>query len=293
MAPASLADIKWRMLNLATNLILHPSGFWVTPNDQILSYPPDGNDRCFEVEDSSFWFQHRNAVVTDVLKRFPPGDTIFDVGGGNGCVAAAMEKAGYETVMIEPGPQGAANAVKRGLSRVICATVDAAGFKPQSMAAVTMFDVLEHIEDDKGFLEAIHPKLKVGGRLYLTVPAYQTLWSVDDVEAGHFRRYVRSNLRKVVEASGFDVEYLTYFFWLLPVPLLMLRTIPTKLGLRKTVKQDAIVREHQGTGMPGRILRTMLNWERGRISKGKLIPWGASCLLVARKKELTDGNLNQ
>jgi hypothetical protein len=62
-----------------------------------------------------------------ILRRFPPPGMLFDVGGGNGFVAAALERAGWQTVVVEPGRRGAENARARGLSRVVCATTDTAG----------------------------------------------------------------------------------------------------------------------------------------------------------------------
>jgi hypothetical protein len=49
-----------------------------------------GDSDCFALEDSSFWFAHRNACLLAVLRQFPTIGPFFDVGGGNGFVAAAL-----------------------------------------------------------------------------------------------------------------------------------------------------------------------------------------------------------
>ena len=37
-----------------------------------ISYPEEGNEGCFEVEDQSFWFQHRNDCIRELVRSFPP-----------------------------------------------------------------------------------------------------------------------------------------------------------------------------------------------------------------------------
>ena len=92
---------------------LTPHGIWTAEPATAYSYPEDGNDLCFSLEEESFWFKHRNAVVTEALRRWPPGG-MFELGGGNGHVASALERAGWPTVVVEPGRRGAENARSRG-----------------------------------------------------------------------------------------------------------------------------------------------------------------------------------
>lgn len=58
-----------------------------------LSYPENGSDSCFAVEDESFWFQHRNVVLRHLVQQFSPEGVFLDVGGGNGCVTKALQDA--------------------------------------------------------------------------------------------------------------------------------------------------------------------------------------------------------
>jgi hypothetical protein len=61
-----------------------------------------GNEACYQIEESSFWFKHRNACIEAAVKCHPPrsGGPIFDVGGGNGFVARGLMRAGFETVFL-------------------------------------------------------------------------------------------------------------------------------------------------------------------------------------------------
>jgi SAM-dependent methyltransferase len=276
------ADTRGSVSEIATNLELGEHGIWFSKGKSNISYPSEGNAACFEIEDDSFWFQHRNRCITSVVHGFPPAGTIFDLGGGNGFVALGLQQRGWRSIVVEPGITGAVNARKRGLE-VICATFEDAHFRLHSLPAVGLFDVLEHIEDGGQFLRMLGERLIVGGRIYLTVPAYRWLWSAEDVSAGHFRRYTLSSLARVLGQSGFDVEFASYIFSPLPVPILLKRTIPTLLGRRKTENFDEAIREHRGGSSTVQSLAgSVFKWELQRLERKRTIPAGGSCLVVAK-----------
>jgi SAM-dependent methyltransferase len=271
---------------LAGSLERDEHGIWVARTRSAISYPDDGNHLCFELEDRSFWFQHRNRCLLAVMQRFPPPGVFFDVGGGNGFVSLAVQEAGWPVILVEPGPGGARNAAHRGVANVICATLEDAGFVEGSMPAAGAFDVVEHIQDDHAFLRSLARSLRPDGRLYLTVPAFSALWSQEDDYAGHHRRYTASTLRRLLEQTGFQVEYLTYFFSLLPLPVFLLRTIPYKLGVRRSPddRKNRTASEHKAPGGPlNALFNGLLDRELARIRSGRTIAFGGSCLAVARK----------
>jgi hypothetical protein len=72
---------------------------------------------------------------------------------------------------------------------------------------VLMLDVIEHVEDDIGFVRAVVRDLvAVGGWVLVSVPAYQGLFSEHDRALKHFRRYSPRGLRSVLEAAGLTIE---------------------------------------------------------------------------------------
>jgi 2-polyprenyl-3-methyl-5-hydroxy-6-metoxy-1,4-benzoquinol methylase len=81
-----------------------------------------------------------------------PRGAIVDVGAGTGFVASGLRDAGFEVIAVEPQVDGTLIAHRRGLEHVVCGSFDDIGFAPSSIAAVGLFDVLEHIEDDIGTL---------------------------------------------------------------------------------------------------------------------------------------------
>ena len=259
-------------------------GLWVARAQSAISYPEDGNRWCLMLEENSFWFRHRSQAILALLQRCPPPGMLFDIGGGNGLVSLAAQQAGWQTVLLEPGPAGVQNARRRGVGLAIQSTLEDAGFLPGSLPAAGMFDVLEHIQDDQGFLRQVSDLLAPGGRLYLTTPAYQALWSYEDEFAGHHRRYTLGGLSKKLEAAGLQVEFSSYLFFFLPPPAWLLRALPSRLGLRRSVDIEQEVKEHkQPGGLAGRLLEALLRFELKRLQAGKRMPFGGSCLVAARK----------
>jgi SAM-dependent methyltransferase len=272
---------------VSTNLELSPSGVWTARSVSPVSYPESGNDTYFAIEDSSFWFRHRNACILEAARLFPPPGTVFDIGGGNGFVARALQDAGWDVVLVEPGPMGAANAVRRGVRQVVRAAFGDAGFKACAIPAMGLFDVLEHIEDQHEFLASLEGCLIPGGRLYITVPASGWLWSREDLHAGHFRRYGLADLSRVLENAGLAVEFATHFFGFLPLPELLLRVLPYRLGFDGAPHTlERIRADHQAAGSTAnRVLRILTSRELRRLSRLRTSRFGSSCLAVARKAE--------
>ena len=273
---------------LSGQLAAGSDGIWypaARPRPAQLSYPPEGNLNCLALEEDSFWFEHRSACILETIRQFPPPGALLDVGGGNGYVTLGLQRAGVAAALLEPGEQGARNAALRGVRPVICCTLQEAGFAPASLAAVGLFDVLEHIEDDAGFLESVQRLLAPGGRLYLTAPAYPLLWSADDAYAGHYRRYTLSSLRRALRQAGLSVDFESYFFFMLPAPIWLMRALPTRLGLRKQNAWNSYRQEHSSRpGLVGRLLAWLLNLECALLRRRQSIPAGGSCLIVARKQ---------
>lgn len=264
---------------IAPGLTKHNDGYWLAPEDFETSYPADRSDFCLSIEEDSFWFAHRNRAITAAVTRHPPVDgPLFDVGGGNGLVTAALQKAGFPAITIEPSPAGAANAVRRGIADVICGSLPSSAILEKTAGAIGLFDVIEHVSDDVGFLRALQPYLRDGAPLYLTVPAYRWLWSANDVSAGHYRRYTRRSLQRVLESAGYRVEYSTYIFWALPLPVLLLRTLR---GGKSPDDARSRSQHRAGGTSVRRILQACVSFEIGRIARGKSTPFGGTCLAVA------------
>ena len=251
-----------------------------------ISYPADGNDLYFEIEEFSYWFAHRNRCIIELMRQFPPAGTIYDIGGGNGFVSVGLQKAGFETVLVEVGT-GAVNAKKRGLKNVVQGTLAETGLAPGAMDAAGAFDVVEHIQDDIAFLREIHCFLRPGGRFYCAVPAEKWLWSDEDVHAGHFRRYDKKSLTLVMEQAGFEVEFISGIFSWLVGPLFLLKTLLFRFrkGKKVMVKNiEAVKADHRLPAAIYAIVGVVNKWELSRLMEKRPIPFGSSLLCVAQSR---------
>src|SRR5882757_5176891 len=122
--PGSLQDgAQLDLTRFADGLQRNRDGVWRGFGNEPVSYPAAGNNDCFALEDSSFWFAHRNACLMALLRRFPASGPFFDIGGGNGFVAAALQSEGMPVVLVEPGADGVRHAQARGLRTVVQTTL--------------------------------------------------------------------------------------------------------------------------------------------------------------------------
>jgi len=272
-------------INQYTNNLIEKGGIFYSKMNNKISYPSDGNDACFSLEDNSFWFRHRNNCILNLVDKYGKDKSFFDIGGGNGFVSKELENHGIQTCLIEPGIHGCLNAKKRGLKNIVCSDLNNAGLKKGSIPIAGLFDVIEHIENDLDFLREINHYLIADGILVITAPAYQFLWSKEDKDAGHFRRYNLQNLKKKLNEAGFKNIYSTYIFSFLILPVFVFRTLPSLLGLDTSGIEKA-EKEHNGNGkgLGSKLLTILLYFEIKQIRKNRKIPFGGSCLIVAKKK---------
>lgn len=130
---------------------------------------------------------------------------ILEVGCGTGTFTALMASAGHRVTAVDINPSYVATAKARLATqdRVAVLAGDATSMSWDTrFDTVVLLDVLEHIEDDLGFLRRLAGCLAPGGRLVLKVPAGEWLYSPLDTAIGHFRRYSKKSLRRAFAEAG-------------------------------------------------------------------------------------------
>jgi SAM-dependent methyltransferase len=224
--------------------------------------------------DGGWWYQTRNQVVQSALREHPVDGFLWDVGSGSGLVTRSIIETGGKAIAIEPSTRGAQLSAQRGVPSINGVLQDLS-LPPASLAGVGMFDVLEHLTNRKDMLSEVHRLLKPNGKLYLTLPALQSLWSQFDLEAGHHLRYAKRTIKRELREAGFEVVKLKYFFlFSLPI-VLVVRALPFRLGRKQLVETGTMLRSE--IGFLGKVATVLeLLW-----SKVGLI--GTSLLVVARK----------
>ncbi len=76
---------------------------------------------------------------------------------------------------------------------------------------VVALNVVEHIDDHELAIKNAQRLLRSGGRLVILVPAYPWLYNALDKELGHFRRYTKESLGRVLSGEGLRVEAMEFF----------------------------------------------------------------------------------
>lgn len=79
-------------------------------------------------------------------------------------------------------------------------------FADKQFDLVCAFDVIEHVDDDRGGFRELSRVLKKGGRLILSVPIHAALWTDFDVLVGHARRYEPKELVEQLRSHHFEIE---------------------------------------------------------------------------------------
>lgn len=205
---------------------------------QDLSFPNESRKALAEIESRSFWFLHRNKVIERLLRSCPQVNAIWEIGSGNGFVAWHLQQSEMDAIAVEPGLDGAIIAARRGVKNSISATLQELHLPANSVPAVGLFDVLEHLENPQTLLGECFRVLKPGGFALITVPAFACLWSQADIDSGHFRRYRRASLTCEMQNAGFKPVRTTYMMLSTWLPMWLLRALPYKLGRRHAKEEN-------------------------------------------------------
>ena len=232
---------------------------------------------------NSWWNSSRRKIVKAVLSFFllDKNQKILEIGCGAGSNLNMLSNFGsIRGIEMEEKSRNAAKLINKNIEP---------GSLPDNIKAtekaslICMLDVLEHIEEDIKSLQKINELLFDGGKLLITVPAYNFLWNNHDDQCHHKRRYTRKELKIKAERTGFKIIYSTYFNTFLFVPFAI-----AKMGLKIINYQK---NELRVTEKPT-LLNSFLNkfFEKIFSFESKFIPrakfrFGISILLLAEKIE--------
>lgn len=230
------------------------------------------------IEATHWWFVGRRELCARLLAE--PGGRrgrVLDIGTGTGTNLRLLRDLGYgEVAGLDSSPEAARFCREKGLGPVLLGDVTALPFPDGAFALVLATDVIEHVADDRRALAEIRRVLAPGGRLVLTVPAFQALWGPQDLLAHHQRRYRRGPLLRLAAEAGLRVRRSFYFNYLLFLPIWLARRL-------LAVLRPSLRSENEINGR-------MLNWLLLQIFRLDLRtapllrpPFGVSILLLAER----------
>lgn len=171
-------------------------------------------DRMAAHDSTHWWYRARRDILADYLSReakLPANAKILEIGCGTGHNLPMLAQFG-EIDAIEIDPTARAIAGQRLGKPVGTAPLPLLPDVPRgAYDLIAVLDVVEHIEDDVAALKAMASCLAPGGKILVTVPAHQWLWSAHDVVNHHHRRYSKKTLAAAIGTAGLKHNGLRYF----------------------------------------------------------------------------------
>lgn len=231
------------------------------------------------VQETHWWYVGRRRLFLDRIERLgvSPSAPVLDVGPSAGTNLRMLADAGFENVVgIDMSRDAATFCRDAHLAPVVIGDGTRMPFRDASFDLVLATDFVEHLDDDRAALREIERVLRPGGHCLITVPAFASLWGLQDELAHHKRRYARKEILAALDDAGLTATESFHFNYLLFAPIWLARQL-FKLK-RPNVKSESDI----NTPLVNRILR--LIFAADVASAPNLHPpFGVSCLVVARK----------
>jgi 2-polyprenyl-3-methyl-5-hydroxy-6-metoxy-1,4-benzoquinol methylase len=171
-------------------------------------------DRMAELDELHWWYVARRKILSDLIRREvkpPHGARILEIGCGTGHNLDML--AGFGAVEGLETDAEARTIAEERLGRPIAFSPlpELSMIEPDAYDLIAALDVIEHVEDDSAAIAAIAKRLRPGGKLLMTVPAHQWMWSAHDVANHHKRRYSKSRLKALIGSSPLRLDSIGYF----------------------------------------------------------------------------------
>lgn len=158
------------------------------------------------------WYYRSKAEAISRALRGAHHPRTLDIGSGSGFFAHHLLRTGQTGIVdcVDPEypgdervvmPDGWMLSRHRGLETV----------EPGADLALLM-DVLEHVDDDRALLAESAARIRAGGTVLITVPAFRWMWSGHDVFLEHRRRYTLPEVEQLARSVDLEVQSGHYFF---------------------------------------------------------------------------------
>ena len=162
-------------------------------------------------------------LIRRAMRETRPANTL-EIGCGQGAMGARIVALTPSFTAVEPDLSSfdiaRARIEMRGGEVLNCTSEE---LPDGQFDMVCAFEVLEHLEDDAGALASWAPKVRLGGHLLLSVPAWQHMFGPWDKAVGHYRRYSPDELADKLRAAGFEPVDVGLYGWPLAFALEAIR----------------------------------------------------------------------
>ncbi len=175
--------------------------------------------RQIKYQENHWWFQARKTIIEQIISELSLSkkSKILDFGAGSGVNLNMLKKYGYLDIHEK-------NKLARINIRLKYKNINKIysnlRIKKNYYDLILLADVIEHVKKPKILLKKLKKFLKKNGFILITVPAYEFLFNKKDLVLGHYRRYNKTQLNKVIE--GFQIKKNSYFNTLLFIPIALI-----------------------------------------------------------------------
>jgi len=188
----------------------YPDNYWFAPDSSTAGRMEEAWRRLVLRDHVRF--------VTEAMRQSRARGPLLDVGCGGGLFLGLMRERGFRVIGLDFSREAAAVAWRQQQAPAVVAEFASAPLRPASLAAITMFHVVEHLYDPRTYLSAARELLVPDGRLIVQVPnaaSWQcrllgSSWNGMDVPR-HLFDFRDSDLEKVLGDAGFEVVRRKYF----------------------------------------------------------------------------------
>ncbi len=175
-----------------------------------------------EVEQTHWWFVVRRRLIRTLVNELglPPNSVILDVGTSTGTNLRLLKEMGFTNFLgLDKSQEAIRWCESKELGTVRQGDIHAIPFPEESFDLILATDILEHVDDDLRALKELRRVLKKSGRIVITVPAFRSLWGMQDDVAHHKRRYCRRALLDKFGEAELTCREVFYFNFLLFAPI--------------------------------------------------------------------------
>lgn len=234
-----------------------------------------------------WWWRAREIILDEVVSKEShklqiENTRILDIGCSEGLSFNFLSKYGF-VVGLDPSLQEDKKLNLPNNTQIIKSTLEMVELPKNSFDFITMFDVLEHLDDDRTSLCKAITFLKPGGKIIVTVPAFMMLWTYHDDLNEHRRRYSKEKLMSLFSSQQLEIERVKYLFlWTVPVKLAfkIAEKVSLYLGFKWNFKSHSVPLDPLN-----KLLIYLSLCEHKLSGKFNLNLFGSSILLIASKKE--------
>jgi SAM-dependent methyltransferase len=236
----------------------------------------------YSIEREHWWFKARAEIIMQKAASVLGGvekPRILNIGAATGYSSQLLNKLG-EVISVEYDKDCFEFTRTLPGIELVNASITDLPFENESFDLVCAFDVIEHVSDDSGAWREMRRVCKSKGIIFVTVPAFQFLWSEHDIINHHERRYSKKQLLNV--AGNKDILYCSYFNFLLFLPIALFRLIKN-IVYGKPLASDAksdFGNNHRS--FSSRLLYQIFCLEKPLIKSGLSLPFGVSCMLIQK-----------